>query len=154
MFLLEPNDVTRGLARKRVWIYDFPDGRVEVRHNGKSLPYTTFDRVARIDQGPIVENKRLSEALDICRELQANIPQKTRSRSAPRRSGQTNHMFVPAEVKEPAASIVGSPIGPVGAGGRLNAAMMLAQQIAGKLPAQRPKKRALKPRTGFQEAAE
>lgn len=103
MFLLEPSDVTRTLMRKRVWIYDFPDGRVEVRYNGKSLPYTTFDRVARIDQGPIVENKRLSEALNICRELQANIPPKTRSRSAPRRSGQTNHMFVPAEAKEPVA---------------------------------------------------
>ncbi|MEI9916125.1 MAG: ISNCY family transposase [Methylovirgula sp.] len=153
MFLLEPNEVTRGLARKRVWIYDFPDGRVEVRHNGKSLPYTTFDRVARIDQGPIVENKRLSEALNICRELQANIPLKTRSRSAPRRSGQTNHMFAPVEPKEPVLPKVESPIGQIGAGGRLNAAMALAQQIAGKLPA-RKRKRRLKPRAGFQEAAE
>ncbi|QXX76753.1 hypothetical protein MHY1_p00275 (plasmid) [Methylovirgula sp. HY1] len=33
MFLLEPNDVTRGLARKRVTVYDFPNGRVEIRHN-------------------------------------------------------------------------------------------------------------------------
>lgn len=32
MFLLEPNDLTRGLARKRVTIYDFPDGRVEIRY--------------------------------------------------------------------------------------------------------------------------
>jgi hypothetical protein len=98
MFILEPNDITRGLPRKKVEIYDFPDGRIEVRHKGQILPYRTYDRVARVDQGAIVENKRLGAALEMCRKLQAQMPPKLRSRSAPMRSAQTGHMFAPAEI--------------------------------------------------------
>ena len=38
MFILEPNDVTRAVPRKKVTIYDFPDGRMEVRHKGLPFP--------------------------------------------------------------------------------------------------------------------
>ena len=153
MFLLEPNDLTRGLARKRVTIYDFPDGRVEIRYNGRSLPYTTFDRVARIDQGPIVENKRLSEALSLCREIQAHIPPKSRSRSAPRRSNQANHIFAQVSAEKPIVPAVESLITTVGAGDRLDAAMTLARQIAAKLPA-RNRKNGRKSKTRYRAAAE
>jgi transposase len=97
MFILEPNEVTRALPRKKVEIYDFPDGRIEVRYKGQVLPYRTYDRVTRVDQGAIVENKRLSEALKLCQTLQEQMPLKQRSSSAPMRSAQTGHMFPPAE---------------------------------------------------------
>jgi hypothetical protein len=93
MFILEPNEITRALARKKVTVYDFPDGRIEVRHQGLALPYRTFDRITRVDQGAIVENKRLSEALEMCRAMQAELPPKLRSRKAPARTAQTEHMF-------------------------------------------------------------
>lgn len=93
MFILEPNDVTRALPRKKVTVYDFPDGRIEVRHQGLALPYRTFDRITRVDQGAIVENKRLSEALEMCRKMQAEFPPKLRSRKAPARTAQAEHMF-------------------------------------------------------------
>jgi hypothetical protein len=93
MFILEPNEVTRALARKKVEVFDFPDGRVEIRHQGLSLPSRTFDRIRRVDQGAIVENKRLSEALELCRAMQAELPPKLRSRKAPARSAQPEHMF-------------------------------------------------------------
>jgi hypothetical protein len=60
-----------------------------------SLPYRTFDRVTRVDQGAIVENKRLSEALEMCRIMQAQLPPKLRSRKAPARTAQAAHMFNP-----------------------------------------------------------
>ncbi len=44
MFILEPNEITRDLARKNVTIYDFPDGRIEVRHQGLTLHDRTFDK--------------------------------------------------------------------------------------------------------------
>ena len=97
MFILEPNEVTRGLPRKKVEIYDFPDGRIEVRYKGQILPYRTYNRVTRVDQGAIVENKRLSEALKLCQKLQEEMPLKRRSSSAPMRSAQTGHMFSPAQ---------------------------------------------------------
>lgn len=93
LFILEPSDVTRALARKKVSVFDYPDGRVEIRHQGLSLPFRTFDRVTRVDQGAIVENKRLSAALEMCRQMQAALPPKRRSSNAPRRSAQAGHMF-------------------------------------------------------------
>jgi hypothetical protein len=164
MFILEPNEVTRGLARKKVTVYDYPDGRIEVRYNGLSLPYRTFDRVARVVQGAIVENKRLTEAISLCREIQAHIPPKPRSRSAPRRSDQANHMFAPAAAAKSVAlrgepqlpvrlPIAEGPAGPIGAGGRLNAAMLVAQQMAAKLP-ERRKQRPHGRKTDFCDAAE
>lgn len=98
LFILEPSDVTRALARKKVEVFDYPDGHIEIRHQGLPLPYRTFDRIRRVDQGAIIENKRLSAALEMCRELQAALPPKRRSSSAPRRTAQTGHRFdVPAE---------------------------------------------------------
>ena len=93
MFILEPNEITRALPRKKVTVYDFPDGRIEVRHQGLALPYRTFDRITRVNQGAIVENKRLSEALEMCRAMQAELPPKLRSRKAPARTAQAQHMF-------------------------------------------------------------
>jgi hypothetical protein len=93
VFILEPNDITRALARKKVAVYDFPGGRIEVRHRGLALPYRTFDPITRVDQGAIVENKRLSEALEMCRAMQAELPPKLRSRKAPAIASQGEHMF-------------------------------------------------------------
>jgi hypothetical protein len=93
MFILEPNEITRALPRKKVTVYDFPDGRIEVRHQGLALPYRTFDRITRVDQGASVENKRLSEALEMCRAMQAELPPKLRSRKAPARTAQAEHIF-------------------------------------------------------------
>ena len=38
LFILEPNEITRSLACKRVMILDYPDGRFAIRHNGVDLP--------------------------------------------------------------------------------------------------------------------
>jgi hypothetical protein len=92
-FLLEPNDLTRDLGGKRVTVYDYPDGRMEIRHQGRALPYRTFDLVRRVDQGAVVENKRLTEALELCRRMQADLPPLKRSVTAPRRSAQGQHIF-------------------------------------------------------------
>lgn len=41
----------------------------------------------------MIENKRLSEALEMCRAMQAELPPKLRSRKAPARTAQAEHMF-------------------------------------------------------------
>jgi len=46
-----------------------------------------------IDQGAIVENKRPSEALEMCRAMQAELPPELKSRKAPARTAQNGHMF-------------------------------------------------------------
>src|SRR3954463_11367605 len=59
LFILEPNEVTSTLARQRVTVFDYPDGRLVIKHRGRPLPYRTFDKVRQVDQAAIVENKRL-----------------------------------------------------------------------------------------------
>lgn len=85
MFLLEPNEVT--LARKRVTVFDYPDGRVVIRHEGRDLPYRTFDKLQKVDQAAVVENKRLGAALAHVAERQKQYDER-RSQKAPRRRGQ------------------------------------------------------------------
>ena len=57
LFLLEPNEITRELRRKRVTVIDYPDGRLAIRYRGRDLPYTTFDKLRQVSQASIVENK-------------------------------------------------------------------------------------------------
>jgi transposase len=93
LFLLEANAITRPLARKRVTVLDYPDGRLAIRHNGIDLPYRTFDRLQRVDQAAIVENKRLGPVLAYIAERQKELDM-NRSKSAPRRRGQADrHIF-------------------------------------------------------------
>lgn len=92
MFILEPNEITHSLARKRVMVIDYPDGRLAIRHNGVDLPYRAFDKRQRVNQAAIVENKRLGPVLAYIAEKQKELDM-SRSAKAPRRRGQTNHMF-------------------------------------------------------------
>ncbi|GBQ99432.1 transposase [Acetobacter nitrogenifigens DSM 23921 = NBRC 105050] len=71
LLILERNALTEGLIGKYVEIFDFVDGRLEIRHQGVSLPHRVFDKDQRVEQGAIVENKRLSEALAWAAEMQA-----------------------------------------------------------------------------------
>lgn len=71
LFLLQPNDLTRGLARKRVVVHDFLDGRFEIRHGGQSLPYLVFDKGRQVLQGSVVANKNLGTAMTVIKAKQA-----------------------------------------------------------------------------------
>ena len=92
LFILEPNDISATLARKRVTVCDYPDGRLEIEHEGVALPYTTFDKVKPTKRAEVVENKRLDDVLSIMQQIAPMEPRK-RSSAAPRRRGQTGHMF-------------------------------------------------------------
>jgi hypothetical protein len=92
LFILEPTGIARSLARKRVTVVDYPDGRLAIRYNGLDLPYRTFDKRPQVNQAAIVENKRLGPILAYIAEQQKQLDM-SRSAKAPRRRGQKNHMF-------------------------------------------------------------
>jgi hypothetical protein len=76
-----------------VTIVDYPDGRIAIRHKGRDLPFRTFDKLQKVNQAAIVENKRLGEVLAYiaARQQERN---EGRSQKAPRRQGQAErHMF-------------------------------------------------------------
>jgi len=71
LFLLEPSEFSRGLARKRVTVLDYPDGRLAIRYQGRDLPYATFDKLRQVPQANVVENKSLGAALAVIKTQQS-----------------------------------------------------------------------------------
>lgn len=93
LFILEICDLALSLARKRVTVCDYPDGRLEIQSpQGITLSYRTFDKLRSVNRAEVVENKRLDHVLDFIATHQEAREAK-RSQKAPRRTGQTNHMF-------------------------------------------------------------
>jgi hypothetical protein len=94
IFILEPSEPAKpapgreqGAAiGKYVTVFDYPDGRLAIRHNGVDLAYRTFDKVRQVDQGAIADNKHLGAVLAMIRDEQLRRgPQR---RSGPRRRDQ------------------------------------------------------------------
>src|SRR5450631_2706518 len=74
-------------------IGNFPDGRLEVRWKGRSLPYAAFDKLQRVSHAAIVENKRLGEILAWIKEQQDRQPRRNTIPKGPRRSSQASGLL-------------------------------------------------------------
>lgn len=84
MYLLEPCELTNDLKRKKVTLFDYPDGTVAIRYDGVSLPYSAFDKIGKVKQSDIVSNKRLGAVLSFTKEKQRERSRK----NGPGRRGQ------------------------------------------------------------------
>lgn len=85
-YLLPDTPDARRLIRRYIDVFEYPDGRIELRADGLSLAYVRYDKLPFIDAGAIVENKRLGHVLKVTQLIQAQ-------RDDPRRGGtplQTN----------------------------------------------------------------
>jgi hypothetical protein len=87
MFILHPTDAAKKLARKKVVVCDYPDGRLEIIHEGIALPYKVFDELRSVHRSAIVDNKRLDAALKMVAQMQVGRDLK-RSQRRPRRTGR------------------------------------------------------------------
>ena len=86
IFILEPSEPAKAAIGKYVTVFDYPDGRLSIRHNGVELAYRTFDKVRQVDQGAIADNKRLGAVLAMIRDEQ--LRRGPERRSGPRRRDQ------------------------------------------------------------------
>lgn len=93
MFILEPTDVSRSLAGKRVEICEYPDGSLDIRYGEHVLAYRVFDKIRQVNQAAIVENKHLDTALAMAKLLQEQLPPRKRNNNEPCRRSQPTHMF-------------------------------------------------------------
>jgi transposase len=87
-FMLRPDKTPAALAGKVVDIYDFPDGRLEIRWKGLPLSYSVFDHLQRVSHAAIIENKRLGEVLAWIKQQQDKHPHYRDNLAGPRRSNQ------------------------------------------------------------------
>lgn len=99
-------EVSRGLTGKYVDTFEYPDGRLELRWKGITLPYTAFDRDQRVTHAAITENKRLGAVLEFIRRsrprpprsgsgLASNGPRTSRTAAATSRAGTRNSPGAP-----------------------------------------------------------
>jgi hypothetical protein len=86
LFILDPTDPAKAAIGKRVTVVDHPDGRLSIRYKGVELAYRSFDKLRQVDQGAVVENKRLGAALAFIRKEQ--LRREPQRRSGPRRRDQ------------------------------------------------------------------
>lgn len=98
LYLIEDSELSRKAIGKYIEVWHYPDGRKEVRLNGTALPYSTYDRLSEIDQGAIVDNKRLGRALRMAQLVQAERDN-NRSQSVPSGDGPTRRRRTPTMKK-------------------------------------------------------
>jgi winged helix-turn helix protein len=122
MILLDPTPLARRLARKKVEVVNYPDGRFAVRFNGTALPFRTFDKIQTVEPGAVVESKRLGAVLALVKEQQAAF-EPHRRRFDPERRRPVNNLEAPGlpakrRSSRPVAAAVAGGDGP-GPGGSL-----------------------------------
>jgi transposase len=71
MYLLDDTLENRRLIHRYIEVWEYPDGRIEIRAGARVLPYREYDRLTEVDQGAVIEHKRLAHALEVAQALQA-----------------------------------------------------------------------------------
>ena len=92
IYLLDDTPANRGLIHRYLDVYEYPDGRIEIRVDGSALSYRCYDRLSEIDQGAVVEHKRLGHVLQVAQQVQqerdnrraADAPSRTHQGQTPR----------------------------------------------------------------------
>jgi len=77
VYLIDPNPETLCLRGRMCRVYADARGRVEVRREGRSLPFRAFNKLRRVTQADIVSNKRLGAVLT---KIQANQRERDQQR--------------------------------------------------------------------------
>ena len=84
LYMIKDSIATRKIANHRVLVFDYHDGSIKIKYKNKQLEFRAFDKLQKVDQGQIVENKRLGSVLKYVKKKQ-EIRDEQRSRSSPSR---------------------------------------------------------------------
>ena len=69
-YILERKPENTGLIGKRINVYAYADGRVELSWKGRTLTYRIYDKRPRISSAAVLENKRRGDVLAYIKRLQ------------------------------------------------------------------------------------
>ncbi|PRE64632.1 integrase [Burkholderia multivorans] len=89
LYLLADTPMNRTLIHRYIDVWEYPDGRIEIRADGAALSCRQYDKLAEVDQGAIVDYKRLSHALQVAEAIQAQRDNR-RASGSPSRTNQGN----------------------------------------------------------------
>lgn len=93
IYLLADTPENRALVHRYIDVYEYPDdGRIEVRADGRVIPYERYNRLPEVDIAAVVDNKRLGHALETALLIQAQRDNRHRSNTPSRaNTGQAAH---------------------------------------------------------------
>lgn len=87
IYLVEPTEENTRIAGENIKVFDYPDGTLAFKYGHHALSYQVFDKLDCIDQGQIVDNKRLGAVLRLAQDkmdeliVTANVSEAQRCRS-------------------------------------------------------------------------
>lgn len=70
LYLMDPTEENSRLAGEKIKILDYPDGTLAFHYGHRSLKCRAFDKLACVDRGQIVDNKRLRTVLRLAQVKQ------------------------------------------------------------------------------------
>lgn len=91
VYLIEPTEENQRLVNQVVKVLDRPDGTIAIQYGHRKLEFKIFDKLADINQGQVVDNKRLGSVLKLAQAKQQEFEQqqkRCRSKKAPKRTAQ------------------------------------------------------------------
>lgn len=91
IYMIESSEENNRLRREAVKVLDYPDGTIAIHYGNRTLRYKIFDKLQKIDQGRVVDNKRLGSVLKLAQIEHQKLEKedkRSRSKSAPNRSAQ------------------------------------------------------------------
>jgi len=68
IYLVEPTEENIRIAGENIKVFDYPDGTLAFKFGHRPLSYQVFDKLDCIDQGQIVDNKRLGTVLRLAQD--------------------------------------------------------------------------------------
>ena len=81
LYLMDTTEENSRLAGEKIKVLDYPDGTLAFLYGHRSLKCQAFDKLACVDQGQIVDNKRLGTERE-------NEGKRERSKKSPSRKAQ------------------------------------------------------------------
>ena len=82
IYMLEPTALNHKLVGQYITFLEYPDGTVAIMHEGRKISYSIFNKLARLQQNEVVENKRLGVVLAHIQQQHEELEkQNKRSRS-------------------------------------------------------------------------
>ena len=111
MLILDPTPVARGLARKKVEVVNYPDGRFAAQFSGMAPGFKLFDKIQTVQPAAIIDNKRLSAVLEQVKAQLAAYPAR-QQRGHVARQRPPNNLEAPGLPSKGRAPRHGATVGP------------------------------------------
>ncbi len=81
VYLIDPKEENQRLINQVVKVLDRPDGTIAIQYCQRKLTFKVFNKLADIDQGQIVDNKRLGAVLKFAQEKHQEFEQQQNTQS-------------------------------------------------------------------------